>query len=800
MSAAVPKLDYTARDFDTNLAALMEFIKIRYPEKWNSFFEGDLGTALAELIAYDFSVLSYIMDMQTQECFLDTLQLRESLLHFARLTGYEVRRASPASIETYAEVTQPPAPGSSYLIRKGTPVRSKDGQVWEVNTDTSIESGKFYPSRTVSAYPDIHGRIVTPGGTVKPDVVVRLKIEPSGSTAVLCDEEGNRMPSSVVFPQGVDAGCILKLVQYENATVPDILHDEFAIIEVGKFAHDVYDRSVLFLDRVWDLPGTFIGQWRIENRNVPLTQGESQEEAFTAPTNADERKNYTIKAAFFPVIGTPANEVVPSGFFGSTKAGSSAGAGVTVLVNGNLWVQTSSLLFETGEARVYETDLDEFDRLAIRFGDGVFGSLIPEGAQVVVQYRTGGGALGNLPQNAFDTTVIAKNLNDPNEPVTVYLTNPYTVGRGGQDRESLHEAKKNIPLFVRTNDRAVTVEDYAFLASNFMDATAGRITLAKGVLHTNVVPREQNIVWVYSWVKGDNGQLVAPTLALKSRLLEYLNDRKMITDEVVIVDGVSTIVPVVLRYQMQKSADSYVTAGKVQVAVNEVFAKLTPGSTLFLSDLYESVTAIPELDFVNILEPKENVVPQSSFELFSNTVQIARPTKLVSPVSRGDTTFVVAATTGFAAKGRVLVYEAGKVTTTAIVDHVSGGTVTLRSDYPLQDSYSTDADVLASDYQAYGWAYERRVDVFVRYTAGLGVGQETSDAVNRKIRDYFEKTLRPEEPLSRTRLELLVRSVPNVTGVTVNLNSLDGAIEQVISSSREKLVLGVLTINNTVVT
>lgn len=797
------KLNYTARDFDTNLSALQEVVKVNYPDKWNSFFEGDLGSALLEVIAYDFSILSYVLDMQAQECFLDTLQLRESLLHFSRLTGYQIQRATAASVEVYAEAATVPSDINGYQITDGTTVRSKDGSVWEVSGNYSINQNKFTPVRVTAKYGDITGHIIRNDGSGD-TVTAQVKIAAGTSYAVLSDMAGVRLPSYVNFGNLVGQGSILKLLNVSNGsggfgTVPDTNHDEYAIIGVGKLSSDLYDNTILYLDRQWDLSSDFVGQWSVENRNILLVQGETKEENFVTPTDVDARKNFSIKPAFYPVVGSSSNTTIPSGVFGSTLNGG-VSSGVIVSVDGIRWTETTSLLFETGDALAYEVDFDELDRMTVKFGDGVFGSLVDSGKTIDVQYRIGGGAVGNVQQSSFDTTIVAWNLSDSRSPVTVYVTNPYTVGSGGQDRETITQAKKNIPQFVRANDRAVSVEDYAYLASNFVDASAGRIKLAKGVLHSNMVPREQNIVWVYTWVQGTNGQLVAPTLTLKNRLLDYLNDRKMITDEVVIMDGVNTIVPMHLRYRFNSNADSSVVLGNVQVAVNGVFAALTPGDPLFLSYLYDVLQSVPDIQFVNILSPTDNFIPNNQFELYSNSVQVGVNTHLLVAANKGDLSFSVALPNLFQPSQRVSIFENGKNPSAGIIAQVSGSVVTLQPDYPLSDAYTLEADVVPSDFLVYGWAYENPVNVFVRYTAGTGVDTDTLNSIiNRKIREYFNKTLRPEENLSRTKLQLLVSGVPNVITATVTFNASDSTVEQIVPSANEIVSLGNLSINNRVI-
>lgn len=799
-----PRIQYTARDFNTNLAALQDMVKSRAPEKWNSFFSGDLGSVLLEAIAYDASMLSYILDAQTQECFLDTLKHRESLLHFTRLTGYILRRATASSIQVYARSTvAPPLSGQALVIQAGSQVRSKDGQLWEVGKQYEILPGNFTPVVVESEYPHIKGRNLTAVNT-ETFVDALVMIESGSSSAVLCGPDGLRFTSDINFGPLISQGAILKLgnemesytpgnpVPVVFTTPPNFVRDEFAIIEVGKFSYDINGNSVLFLDRPWDGPsGKFIGKWRIENRNITLVQGETRRYDVTL-REGDERKAFQVRPVYYPVLAGGSESFVPSGFLGQATETES---GIKVTVSGQPWMQTINLLFEAPDALKYEVQFDDLDRMTITFGDGLFGALIPEEASVVVEYRTGGGSSGNLAQNAIDTTVIVQDPSQSSTPNTVFISNPYTVGRGGQARESLLEAKRNIPQFVRTNDRAVTVDDYAYLASNFVDTRVGRVKLAKGVLHTNTVPREQNVVWVYTWVEGENGQLNPPTYDLKTQLLIYLNERKMITDEVVIVDGITTVVPIHLRFRFSKQVDPGLAHAKVQNAVNSVFAATRPGDTLYLSQMYEAIEAVEEVDFANLYTPTDNLVARNEFELFTNTLQLPQRTILSLPAVKGSLSVVVANPALFVAKGRVGLFQVNKVPTAAIVESVVGNLVTLRSE--LLDNYDEDTcAVINSDFLIQGWSFERPVNIFVRFRTGDGVEEAAGRAVYRVLRDYFQQTLRPEQPLQMAIIETLLMRISDIGELAINFNAVDSPVEQIVPSNNELITLGLVSINH----
>jgi hypothetical protein len=794
-------IDLTAREFDTNLLALIDTLKKESPESWNSFYEGDLGKIVLDLISYDFSILSYTADMAAGESFIDTHKTIEAQQHFCSQNGYKVRGATAAVIELYCQTSSPPQTGSYQLIKKGSRIRSNNGLVWEVSKDHYIEPGKSTPVVEVLRYGDLRGSVVSPTGTVtKVDALITIK--PGSSQAILTDTNGVRLSSEVGFGV-VSEGSVLKLVRAYSPSSgvfgppPGPTRNEYAIIGVGKLDTDAYDKSVLFLDRVWDQDTNFIGQWVIENRNVEVTQGESFQESYIVPEVLEDRVNWTTKTSFYPVIFTNNEGVMPSGFFGNSLDGDGyTNTGVEVYVNGIQWEETSNLIFETPTSRVYQVSIDELGRVVIKFGDGRFGKVLPSSAVVDIKYRVGGGKDGNVPQGYFNTSIQAES--STGDSVTVYISNPYTVGRGGQDRESMDSVRANLKNFIRTNDRAVSGEDYDYLASNFVDSNGGRIKYAKSVLNTNMVPREQNLVWVYTWTEGVNGQLTRPNSLLKRRLHEYLDKRKMLCDEVVILDGQVKNVPVEFRYKYSKEANESEVQESVRASINGVFKSLLPGDQLSISRLYEAMEAIPQVEWVNFYSPYENISPQSEYTLLINSVQPAARSSLTSQVSRTDTMLLVSDSSSFVVGGLIALFELGRSSSCAIIESISGNIISIRPETPLIDDYTTAATILNSDWYAMGWQYDKVVNVYVTYDTLNGdslvyVGHQ----IKKKMNDYFTRIISVGESVSRVVLQSLVSSISGITSYSVNIGSVDSQVEMVSMIPREKAVLGKVIINGT---
>lgn len=85
---AFTEVNFAAYDFDTIRAALVDFIRINFPEDFNDWIESSEFVALIELLAYMGQSLAFRTDLNTRENFLDTAERRESILRLARFISF----------------------------------------------------------------------------------------------------------------------------------------------------------------------------------------------------------------------------------------------------------------------------------------------------------------------------------------------------------------------------------------------------------------------------------------------------------------------------------------------------------------------------------------------------------------------------------------------------------------------------------------------------------------------------------------------------------------------------------------
>ena len=94
---AYQNISYQAYDYDTIRAALVEYVKINFPENFNDYIESSEFIAIIELLAYLSQSLAFRMDINTRENFLETAERRDSVFKLARMLGYTPNRNYTAS-------------------------------------------------------------------------------------------------------------------------------------------------------------------------------------------------------------------------------------------------------------------------------------------------------------------------------------------------------------------------------------------------------------------------------------------------------------------------------------------------------------------------------------------------------------------------------------------------------------------------------------------------------------------------------------------------------------------------------
>ena len=93
---AFQQADFKSYDFETLRRTMVAYLRENYPDDFNDFVESSEYVALIDLIAYISQALSFRVDLNARENFLETAERRNSILRLARLISYNAKRNQPA--------------------------------------------------------------------------------------------------------------------------------------------------------------------------------------------------------------------------------------------------------------------------------------------------------------------------------------------------------------------------------------------------------------------------------------------------------------------------------------------------------------------------------------------------------------------------------------------------------------------------------------------------------------------------------------------------------------------------------
>ena len=89
--------DFQSYDFDNLRRTMINYLRQNYPEDFNDYIESSEYLALIDLIAFLGQNLSFRVDLNARENFLETAERRESVLRLAKLISYNPSRNKAAN-------------------------------------------------------------------------------------------------------------------------------------------------------------------------------------------------------------------------------------------------------------------------------------------------------------------------------------------------------------------------------------------------------------------------------------------------------------------------------------------------------------------------------------------------------------------------------------------------------------------------------------------------------------------------------------------------------------------------------
>jgi hypothetical protein len=243
----------------------------------------------------------------------------------------------------------------------------------------------------------------------------------------------------------------------------------------------------------------------------------------------------------------------------------------SIQVGGTYWSRptTNNFLNSISTSKHYITKLRDDGRVDIEFGDGINGDIPNTGLQIESSYRVGGGVVGNVGAATIVNIDVAG----------VTVTNA-AVAAGGADAESIAEAKVNIPKYLRTLDRAITLEDHANIALQ----VSGIAKAAAAVGGT------WNEITIY----------LAPTAggtastALKTTVSNYFSDKTMINEVLTMANPTYVDINITGAIVADDTYEQAVVKENVEEALTSLlaFANRDFSQDVNLGDVYSTILAV----------------------------------------------------------------------------------------------------------------------------------------------------------------------------------------------------------------
>jgi hypothetical protein len=225
----------------------------------------------------------------------------------------------------------------------------------------------------------------------------------------------------------------------------------------------------------------------------------------------------------------------------------------------------------------------------IVFGNGINGKIPAKDAKVTCNYIKSMGANGNVAANRITSFY--------NGTIANAVISSSTAATGGYDNESIDSLKANVPLLFRTQDRAVSLQDFKDLSLRIPGVV--KATASNSGSDVTIYP----IGYQTDYLLPSFGSTITIDSTIASSTISYFEPRTTLGASVGVAPSISLT-------QVHVKADVHVRDGYVQRWITDKvtnafdeffkFENVSFGQTLSLGELYRAAMNVEGVDYVNI--------------------------------------------------------------------------------------------------------------------------------------------------------------------------------------------------------
>lgn len=261
-------------------------------------------------------------------------------------------------------------------------------------------------------------------------------------------------------------------------------------------------------------------------------------------------------------------------------------------VNNTEYLRVHSISDAVFGERVFSTYTDATGTTQVLLGTSVNGFIPPVNSKLTVRYAKSSGSDGNYGSNVLTgfQTSISANIN--------VVSNTAFVG--GIDEESIESMRVSIPLATRTQDRAVTKQDFIDITLGVPGVYKADASYSSGSVNVYAVAAQSG------YTTNTAASIPIPNTSpndLKTDISTELTSKALLGVTVQVADSV-TLVPINIAanvYVNSRYVAGWVIAD-VQAALNSLFEfdNVQFGQTLSLSDIYRTIVDVEGVDYAEI--------------------------------------------------------------------------------------------------------------------------------------------------------------------------------------------------------
>lgn len=501
-------IKYINRDFSDFRTSLIEFAKTYFPNVITDFSPTSPGTLFIEMASYVGDVLSFYLDNQIQENFIQYAKQFNNLYSLAYMMGYKPKISTAANVELDVFQTVPAIYNETL-----------DQNVPDYRYALVIAENSVVANTTVPSVPFlIQDRVdFTQSSSYDPTTISVYEIEGDQPKSFLL-RKTTKAISATINTTTLSVGDATKyythnfLLQRPLGILDITDSDGNEWIEVDYLAQETIfekientneedENSVPYVLRLKKVPRRFIS--RFLNSNNLNSGSATLQIQFGAGTTGDYDEQ---------IIPNPDN----------------VGIGLP----------------DINESKLYTAYSPSNFMFTKTYG------IVPSNTTLTVRYLTGGGVESNIPENSLTSITTTNNISfniDTNslDPVLVtetldsLITNNPTAATGGSNGDSVQDIRINSLASYASQLRSVTKEDYLVRALSLPSiyGSLAKVHAEIPQLDSLTSGEAPSVLDLYVLAYDIDKKLTTASSTLKQNLSTYLSEYRMINDTVRIKDA-----------------------------------------------------------------------------------------------------------------------------------------------------------------------------------------------------------------------------------------------------------------------